>query len=93
MSEIDAFPSALLAYHHPEIENLGDVTQLTEQAVAALGRIDIVVFGSPCQDLSLAGKRKGFVDENGATTRSGLFFTAMQIVRWARKHCGLRFAL
>lgn len=93
VSEIDAFPSAVLAHHHPEIENLGDVTQLTEQAVAALGRIDIVVFGSPCQDLSLAGKRKGFVDENGATTRSGLFFTAMQIVRWARKHCGLRFAL
>lgn len=93
VSEIDAFPSAVLARHHPEIENLGDVTRLTEQRIAALGRIDIIVFGSPCQDLSVAGKRKGFVDDNGATTRSGLFFTAMQIVEWAKQHCDLRFAL
>lgn len=93
VSEIDAFPCAVLAHYYPSVPNLGDVTKLAEQDIADLGQIDVIVFGSPCQDLSLAGKRKGFTDDNGATTRSGLFFTAMRIVEWAKKHCGLRFAL
>ena len=88
VSEIDPFGCALLAQRHPLVPNLGDVTKITEQDIINLGRIDLVVFGSPCQDLSVAGKRKGL---DGA--RSGLFFTAMRIVGWARKHCGGRFAL
>ena len=93
VSEIEGFPCTLLAYRYPNVPNLGDVTKITEEQIAALGRIDAIIFGSPCQDLSVAGKRKGFTDESGDTTRSGLFFTAMQIIGWARKHNGLRFAL
>lgn len=88
VSEIEPFPCAVLAHHYPNVPNLGDVTKVTEQDIKNLGRIDLVVFGSPCQDLSVAGKRKGLDGE-----RSGLFFTAINIIRWARKHCGCRFAL
>ena len=88
VAEIEPWPSRALAHHYPDVPNLGDVTKVTEEQIAALGRIDVVVFGSPCQDLSVAGKRKGL---DGA--RSGLFFTAMQIVGWARQWCDCRFAL
>ena len=88
VSEIEPFPCAVLAQRHPTVPNLGDITLITEADIAALGAIDLVVFGSPCQDLSVAGKRKGLDGE-----RSGLFFAAMRIVGWARKHGGCRFAL
>jgi len=87
-SEIDPFTRALLKHYYPDVPNLGDVTQITEAQIASLGRIDVLIFGSPCQDLSVAGKMKGLAGE-----RSGLFHTAINIIRWARKHCGLRFAL
>jgi len=87
-SEIEPFPCAVLAQHWPHVPNLGDVTKIEMRDVKKLGPIDIVIFGSPCQDLSVAGKRKGLAGE-----RSGLFGSAMRIVRWARKHNGLRFAL
>ena len=87
-SEIESFPCELLEQRHPGVRNLGDVTKITEADVLSLGHIDLVVFGSPCQDLSVAGKQKGL---SGA--RSGLFFTAIQIVQWAREWCDCRFAL
>ena len=93
VSEIEPFPCAVLAHHYPDVPNLGDVTKITEEDVAALGPIDVVVFGSPCQDLSVAGHRKGLINADGTVTRSGLFFTAVNIFTWARKHCGARFAL
>lgn len=83
-SEIEPFPCKVLAHHYPDVPNLGDITKITESDIQALGHIDLVVFGSPCQDLSIAGIRKG-LDGN----RSGLFFTAIQIVRWSKA----RFAL
>jgi site-specific DNA-cytosine methylase len=92
-SEIEPFPCALLAHHYPDIPNLGDVTKITEEQIKALGPIDLVVFGSPCQDLSVAGARKGFKDAEGNETRSGLFITAIRLIRWARQHNGCRFAL
>lgn len=92
-SEIEPFPCAVLAHHYPNVPNLGDVTQITEEHIKSLGAIDIVVFGSPCQDLSAAGKRKGLINADGNITRSGLFFSALNIAHWARKHCGCRFAL
>lgn len=88
VSEIEPFPCSVLAQRHAGVPNLGDITKVTEADIAMLGPIDLVVFGSPCQDLSVAGKRKGL---DGA--RSGLFFAAMQIVEWARKWGGCRFAL
>lgn len=93
VAEIEKFPCKVLAHHYPEVPNLGDITKITEADITALGQIDLVVFGAPCQDLSVAGKRKGMLDADGNITRSGLFFTAINIVHWARKHCGCRFAL
>lgn len=87
-SEIEPFPCAVLAHHYPDVPNLGDVTKITEGDVKNLGQIDLVVFGSPCQNLSVAGNRKGLQGES-----SGLFYEAIRIIKYARKHCGARFAL
>lgn len=89
VAEIEPFPCAVLKHHYPDVPNLGDITKITEADVSALGHIDIVVGGFPCQDLSVAGKRKGLINEDGSVTRSGLFFQAMRIVRWS----GARFVL
>lgn len=88
VSEIDPFCCALLAHHYPDVPNLGDVSMISEAQIKALGRIDIVVFGSPCQDLSVAGKRQGL-----SGSRSCLFYHAMRIINYAKKHNQLRFAL
>lgn len=93
VAEIDKFPCAVLAHHYPNVPNLGDITKITEADIAALGRIDAMVFGSPCQDMSVAGKRKGLLNADGTVTRSGLFFAAFNIFQWARKHGGARFAV
>lgn len=82
--ENDPFASAVLAHHYPSVPNLGDITRVTEEQIRALGPIDLVVFGFPCQDLSVAGQRKGLHDGAGEVTRSGLFFDAARIVRWSR---------
>ena len=85
-SEIEKFPCAVLAHHYPLVPNLGDVTKITDEQIKALGRIDIVVGGSPCQDLSKAGKRKGLAGE-----RSGLFYEQIRIFNAARLFCGARW--
>ena len=88
VAEIEPFPCAVLAHHYPNVPNLGDVTKITEQQIKELGQIDLVVFGSPCQNLSAAGNRKGLQGES-----SGLFYEAIRLIEYARKHCGARFAL
>lgn len=55
VAEIEPFPSHVLAHHYPQTPNLGDVTLLTEDDVKRLGPVDVLVFGSPCQDLSVDG--------------------------------------
>jgi DNA (cytosine-5)-methyltransferase 1 len=66
-AEIDPHAQAVLRHHWPETPLHGDVTQVDWTQYA--GRVDLVSGGSPCQDLSVAGKRAGL---EGA--RSGLFF-------------------
>src|SRR5690625_243078 len=88
VSEIEPFPNAVLQHHYPSVPNLGDVTKITEDDIKALGPIDLVVFGSPCQDLSVAGRLEGIKGE-----QSRLFFSAIRIIEWARKHNGCRLAL
>ena len=83
VAEIEPFPCAVLAQHYPDVPNLGDITKITEDQIKSLGHIDLIVGGFPCQDLSVAGKRKGLKNEDGTSTRSGLFFDAMRIVRYA----------
>ena len=84
MAEIEPFPCKVLAHHYPDVPNLGSVTEITKEQIESLGHIDLVVGGFPCQDLSIAGKRKGLQNEDGSATRSGLFFTAMRIIEWAK---------
>lgn len=92
-AEFEDFPKAVLAHHYPEIPDLGDVTKITEEQIKALGPIDLVVGGSPCQDLSIAGKRAGLRNEDGSVTRSGLFGEQMRIFEIARIHNGCRYLL
>lgn len=61
-SEIDAFPSEVLAHHFPEVPNLGDITKIDWSNYS--GAVDIIVGGSPCQSFSVAGKREGLSGES-----------------------------
>jgi DNA (cytosine-5)-methyltransferase 1 len=94
LAEILEFQSEILKHHFPNTPNLGDVTKIDEDAIKKLGRIDIVVFGSPCQDMSVAGKRQGLNAVKEDTNHSSkLFFEGVRIFRLAQKHCGARFML
>lgn len=92
-AEFDDFPKAVLKHHWPDVPDLGDVTKITEEQIKALGPIDLLVGGSPCQDLSVAGKRAGLRNDDGSLTRSGLFDHQMRIFEIARKYNGCRFCL
>ena len=61
-SEIEKFPSEVLAHHYPTVTNFGDMTQYKEWN---LGSIDLLVGGTPCQSFSVAGLRKGMDDPRG----------------------------
>jgi DNA (cytosine-5)-methyltransferase 1 len=61
-SEIEPFPSAVLAHHYPDVPNVGDMTKYKEWDI---GAIDLVVGGTPCQSFSVAGLRKGLEDPRG----------------------------
>ena len=87
-SEVDTFCNAVLADRFPSVTNLGDITYIKEGRLDALAPFSLVVFGSPCQDLSIAGRRSGLDGE-----RSGLFRQAVRLIRYARQHCGCRFVL
>lgn len=64
-SEIDKFPSAVLAYRFPEIPNLGDITKIDwKKVLAEYGTVDIIVGGSPCQSFSIAGGRDSLGGES-----------------------------
>lgn len=77
--EIDKYASKSYSAIHnvPESLNLGDITKVD---TSKLPPIDVVSYGFPCQDISLAGKQKGLFDEDGTLTRSGLFFEALRII-------------
>jgi DNA (cytosine-5)-methyltransferase 1 len=61
-SEIEPFPSAVLAHHYPQTPNLGDMTRYKEWHFDS---IDLLVGGTPCQSFSVAGLRKGLDDPRG----------------------------
>ena len=61
-SEIEKFPSAVLAHHYPNVPNWGDMTKFKEWPDA---NIDVLVGGTPCQSFSVAGLRKGLDDPRG----------------------------
>ena len=72
-SEIVPECVAVTKRHFPDMAHLGDITQLHGGTIPP---VDILAFGSPCQGLSLAGRRLGLADE-----RSGLFMEAIRIIR------------
>ena len=92
-AEWDDFPKAVLKYHWPDVPDLDDVTKITEEDLEKLGPFELLVGGSPCQDLSVAGKRAGLRNDDGSLTRSGLFDHQMRIFELARKINGCRFCL
>ena len=63
-SEIEKFPSEVLAHHYPDVPNLGDMTKFKEWNFGS-DRLDLLVGGTPCQAFSVAGLRKGLDDPRG----------------------------
>ena len=61
-----------------EALNLGDITKVDETKLEK--NVDLVFYGFPCQDISLAGSQKGLFNTDGSQTRSGLFFDALRII-------------
>ena len=75
-SEIEPFPIAVTEKRLPFVKHLGDINCING---AEIEPVDIITFGSPCTDLSVAGKRQGLNAE-----RSGLFFQAIRIIKEMR---------
>ena len=76
-SEIEPFPIAVTSTHFPQMLHLGDVTKLDGREIPP---VHIITFGSPCQNLSQIGNRKGLAGE-----KSSLFFQAIRIIREMRE--------
>ena len=79
-SEIEPFPIRVTEKRLPSVRHYGDVSKISG---VDLEPVDIITFGSPCQDMSVAGKRAGL---DGA--RSGLFFQAVRIIKEMRAKYG-----
>ena len=75
-SEIEPFPIRVTEKRLPQMKHYGDVSKLDG---AKLPPVDIITFGSPCQDMSIAGKRAGLNGE-----RSGLFHQAVRVIKEMR---------
>lgn len=70
-AEIEAFPSAVLDHHWPDVANLGDMTKIAAAVRAGdVAAPDVLVGGTPCQAFSIAGLRNGLDDERGQLTLS-----------------------
>lgn len=84
-SEIEPYPIAVTKTRFPYMKHLGSVTDIKGNEIEP---VDVITFGSPCQDLSIAGKRAGLKHENNGdeeTTRSGLFMEAVRIIKEMRE--------
>ena len=83
-AEVEPYPIAVTRSRFPKMRHLGDISKIHGGEIEP---VDIITFGSPCQDLSVAGKRAGLKHEaNGdeETTRSGLFMEAVRIIKEMR---------
>lgn len=79
LSEIEPFPSAVLAHHYPNVSNRGDMTKFKEWPNATL---DLLVGGTPCQSFSVAGLRKGLADPRGNLMLTYLAIAERYSPRW-----------
>ncbi len=84
-SEIEPYPVAVTTSRFPNMLHLGDISKING---AEIPPVTIITFGSPCQDLSVAGKRAGLkhsANGDDETTRSGLFMEAVRIIKEMRR--------
>lgn len=84
-SEIEKFPIEVTTKRFPNMKHLGDITKING---AEIEPVDIISSGSPCQDLSSAGLRKGLKHSelgDEETTRSGLFMESIRIIKEMRE--------
>ena len=77
-SEIEPFPIRVTTKRFPTMRHLGSITEIDGGEIEA---VDVISMGSPCQDLSIAGKREGLVEGK----RSSLFFEALRIIHQMRE--------
>lgn len=75
-SEIEPFPIRVTTKRLPFVEHLGNITDINGGEIEP---VDIITFGSPCQDMSIAGKRDGL-----SGSRSSLFYEAVRIIKEMR---------
>ena len=83
-SEIEPFPIRVTTQRFPNMKHLGSVTDING---AEIEPVDVITFGSPCQDLSVAGKQAGIHDGE----RSNLFFEAIRIIKEMRHATANKF--
>lgn len=84
-SEVEPYPIAVTRSRFPDMKHLGDITKVNG---AEIEPVDVITFGSPCQDLSVAGRQAGMKHESNGdatTTRSGLFMEAVRIIKEMRR--------
>lgn len=84
-SEVEPYPIAVTRSRFPMMQHLGSVTEVHGDKVQP---VDVITFGSPCQDMSIAGRRAGMKHAekgDGVTTRSGLFYEAIRIIAEMRE--------
>ena len=82
-SEIEKWPIKVTKKHFPGMKHLGNITQING---AEIEPVDIITFGSPCQNLSVAGKQEGLKGE-----QSCLFYEAIRIIREMRRETNGRY--
>ena len=80
-SEIEPFPSAVLAHHYPTVPNYGDMTKHETWPITP-GTVDLLVGGTPCQSFSVAGLRQGLADPRGNLTLVYLAMVARLRPKW-----------
>ena len=76
-SEVEPYPIAVTRNRFPEMKHLGNVSTISG---ADIEPVDIITFGSPCQDMSMAGRRDGLDGK-----RSSLFYEAVRIIKEMRR--------
>lgn len=82
-SEVEPFPIRVTTKRMPFVEHLGEISQIDGGAIEP---VDIITFGSPCQDLSIAGTKKGLTGN-----RSNLFYEAIRIIKEMREKTNGRY--
>lgn len=84
-AEVEPYSIAVTKNRFPKMKHLGDVSKVKGGEIEP---VDIITFGSPCQDMSIAGKRAGLKHADmgdDETTRSGLFLEAIRIIKEMRE--------